>query len=141
MHICTIHLLPFPICTADCSQVPQLCHGCPITTTSDGLLCRAPSTCLGEDSDRDGIPNSCDSCPYNFNPNQTHTFCVPTSGVCPGGVASGILWSRTSVGTEDIKPCRPPMLGMSIITTYSANWSCMEISNVKLIQVLQVVPV
>ena len=98
--------------TADCSQVPELCNGCPNTTTSDGLICRAAATCLGEDTDRDGMPDSCDSCPYNFNPNQNRTFCEPIRGVCPAGVASDILWSQTSVGTVDIKPCLAPLLGM-----------------------------
>ena len=98
--------------TADCTQVPELCSGCPNATTSDGLICKAAATCLGEDTDRDGIPNFCDSCPYNFNPNQSHTACEPIRGVCPGGVASDILWSQASVSTVDIKPCPAPMLGM-----------------------------
>ena len=109
---CIIHTLPTHTHSADCFQVPELCNGCPNSTTSDGLICRAAATCRGEDTDRDGIPDACDSCPYNFNPNQNRTYCEPIVGVCPGGVASDILWSPTSVGIMDIKPCLPPLLGM-----------------------------
>ena len=63
--------------------------------------------------DLDGIPNSCDVCPYTFNPAQSEGDCEGLrGGECEGEVAGGTLWSPTASGHEDTKPCRLPFSGM-----------------------------
>lgn len=102
------------VATVTCSQLPELCDGCPEGLVLDGLICRpALLTCPegGGDSDRDGIPDSCDTCPYVFNPEQTSDLCAPQEGVCPGVREEGILWSATSAELTDRKPCPPPLIG------------------------------
>lgn len=113
-HTCTYTLIHTHRGTVVCSQVPELCSGCPNATTRDGIICRAAAACHGGDSDRDGIPDSCDNCPYNFNPDQNSTFCMVVDGACPGDVALDIVWSRTSVGLVDIKRCPSPLIGKSL---------------------------
>ena len=100
-----------------------MCEGCPDGTSKDGVICRStvPPGCHGDDIDRDGIPESCDNCPYNFNPNQNDQACVINEGVCPGGVISGVLWSPTSPGIADRKPCPNPLSGQSYRTVQICN--------------------
>ncbi len=113
--------------------MPALCS-CPEGHRLDGLICRAPLQCSeeeeeegaefggggGGDVDGDGVPNSCDTCPYVFNPDQSPHPCQPLQGVCPGGVAAGVLWSATSAELTDRKPCPPPLIGRD--TPYLGNF-------------------
>ena len=70
-----------------------------------------PQGCSGVDTDGDALPDTCDNCPYVFNPGQDKEMCAPLEGVCPAGVASNVLWSPTSAGSIDMKPCAPPLTG------------------------------
>ena len=94
--------------------MPELC-ACSEGLVLDGLICRAVVSCPdgGVDSDHDGIPDSCDVCPYAFNPDQTPDPCRPQEGVCLGEVSEGILWSATPAEFADRKPCAPPLIGMT----------------------------
>lgn len=67
--------------------------------------------CSGVDTDRDKIPDSCDNCPYVFNPSQAVEACRREEGVCSAELAAGVLWSPTSAGAMDSKPCPPPLAG------------------------------
>ena len=89
---------------------------CPTGQHSDGLICRSPVSCSGGgDLDRDEVPDSCDSCPFVFNPQQTSDPCRVIEGICLGDIANGILWGAASVGTEDHKPCPSPLVGMCVV--------------------------
>lgn len=78
----------------------------------DGIICRPTGICLGQvDSDRDGIPDTCDNCTLTFNPDLDPSACAVNEGVCPLEMASGVLWSLTYQGTSDIKPCPSPSVG------------------------------
>ena len=64
--------------------------------------------------DRDGIPDSCDSCPYWFNPRQNVTNqCMVNvgNGVCPNEFVEKIIWSPTESGQVDRKLCPEPLTG------------------------------
>lgn len=90
---------------------------CPEGLRLDGIICRASVQCpegAGGDVDGDGVPDPCDTCPYVFNPDHTPQACQPLQGVCPSGVAAGILWSAASEGTSDRKPCPLPLIGRDI---------------------------
>ena len=100
-----------------CSQLPELCGGCGEGLLLDGLICRRVIPCSegGADIDRDDVPDSCDSCPYIFNPDQTPDPCAPEEGVCPGVVKEAILWSVTSAERVDRKPCPSPLTGQLFV--------------------------
>ena len=62
----------------------------------------------------DGIPDSCDNCPYLFNPDQHENACPMKLGVCPYDRSEeGILWTETAAGKEDERPCPPPLSGIA----------------------------
>lgn len=61
--------------------------------------------------DLDSIPDSCDSCPYVFNPSQNVEGCRREEEVCLAELAAGVLWSPTPAGAVDSKPCPPPLAG------------------------------
>ncbi len=92
-----------------------MCTGCPEGATRDGIICRPMGLCSGQDGDRDGVPDDCDNCTFTFNPDQDSSLCAPVEGVCPGGVASDLTWSPTSVGSTDQKPCLLPSTGKCIV--------------------------
>lgn len=88
---------------------------CPGGMLADGVICRAPLHCRGgRDDDRDGVPNSCDVCPFVFNPEQSSEPCQPLEGVCQGILEEAVLWSAASAEIVDRKPCPPPLMGTCV---------------------------
>lgn len=61
--------------------------------------------------DRDGISDTCDNCPYVFNPSQRLDECSVVGGMCTAGLSSGALWSRTPEETTTAVPCPHPLIG------------------------------
>ena len=127
------------VCMYICMYVVpcEVCDGCHGDLVLDGLFCRAPVSCDGGgDVDGDGFPDECDVCPYLFNPEQTSDPCAPQQGVCPGDLDEAILWSATSAGVSDVKPCPLPLLGTHTQThartrahthTHTHTHACMHI--------------
>ena len=76
------------------------------------------------DSDRDAIADACDACPYIFNPTQSPAPCQYREGVCPGVMEEAILWSATSSGSVDLKPCPPPLAGEPASQPAGKHGSC-----------------
>lgn len=61
--------------------------------------------------DHDGIPDSCDSCPYWFNPRQNVTDLCMVDGVCPNEFVEKVVWSATESGQVDRQLCPEPLTG------------------------------
>ena len=89
------------------SESDGLVHSLPLLSCVHSL----PQNCSGTDTDLDNIPDSCDSCPYIFNPAQNVEVCRREEEVCPAELAAGVLWSSTPAGTVNSKPCPPPLAG------------------------------
>ena len=68
--------------------------------------------CVGADIDKDGVPNSCDNCPYLFNPDQRDHECQAVDGSCPYDLSEGLLWPLTPGGEEVERPCPAPLSGV-----------------------------
>ena len=67
--------------------------------------------CSGRDLDHDGVPDSCDSCPYWFNPRQDVTDQCMIDGVCPNEFVEKVIWSATESGQVDRQLCPEPLNG------------------------------
>ena len=67
--------------------------------------------CDGTDTDGDQVPDMCDLCPLTFNPLQHPGGCEGVEGACVTEWMEGVLWSSTSPGHSDTKPCRFPSTG------------------------------
>ncbi|XP_019849970.1 PREDICTED: cadherin EGF LAG seven-pass G-type receptor 2-like isoform X2 [Amphimedon queenslandica] len=133
---------------ADCTN-SSICEDCPSGSyLDDPIICRSslPQGCSGLDTDQDGFPDACDSCPYWFNPRQDYTLpCSETSTEsCPREKAGDVLWSQTDKGRVDSRECPTPLIGIATRQCSSDGmWlepnfnNCMTFTGVQLNSILQ----